>query len=152
MQHIPHLRSSRKLRWMPILVAALLCAGPAPAADIAPDHPLLGTWKVAIPQLDCVETYVFLRDGTTRVTSATEISESTYEITDKPSAGGFYRWTDTTVKNNGKKDCAGTITKPPTTVTHYVLFHHTRDIFFICQQERRDTCFGPFVRQKGQAT
>ena len=152
MNRLPSVRSSRKLPWLPALAAALLCAGPACAADVAPDHPLLGTWKVAIPQVDCVETYVFLRDGTSRVTSAGEVSESNYEITDRPSPGGFYRWTDTIVKNNGKKDCTGAITKTPTTVTHYVLFHHTRDIFFLCQQERRETCFGPFVRQKGQAT
>jgi hypothetical protein len=137
---------------LPLLAAALLCAGPAPAADIAIDHPFLGSWKVAIPEADCVETYVFLRDGTSRVTSAAEISESRYEIADRPSAQGFYRWTDTIVKNNGKKDCSGAITKTPATVTHYVLFHHTRDIFFLCQQERRDTCFGPFVRQKGTDT
>ena len=134
------------------LVAAALACTPARAADLAIDHPFIGTWKLPIAQLNCTETYLFLRDGTSRVTSAEEISESRFEISPAPSARGFYRWTDTIVKNNGKKDCSGTVTKAGKTVTQYVLFHHSGNIFFICQEEKRNTCFGPFYRQRGQET
>jgi hypothetical protein len=134
------------------LVAAALACAPARAADLAIDHPFIGTWKLPIAQLNCTETYLFLRDGTSRVTSAEEISESRFEISPAPSASGFYRWTDTIVKNNGKKDCSGTVTKAGKTVTQYVLFHHSGNIFFICQEEKRNTCFGPFYRQRGQDT
>jgi hypothetical protein len=135
-----------------MLAAAVLAAAPARAAELAIDHPFIGTWKLPIAQLNCTETYLFLRDGTSRVTSAEEISESRFEISPAPSARGFYRWTDTIVKNNGKKDCSGAVTKAGKTVTQYVLFHHSRNIFFICQEEKRDTCFGPFYRQRGQDT
>jgi hypothetical protein len=135
-----------------VLAAAVLAGAPAGAADLAIDHPLIGTWKLPIAQLNCTETYLFLRDGTSRVTSAEEISESRFEISPAPSASGFYRWTDTIVKNNGKKDCSGTVTKAGKTVTQYVLFHHSGNIFFICQEEKRNTCFGPFYRQRGQDT
>jgi hypothetical protein len=134
------------------VLGAALCAAPAAhAAEIAVDHPFIGTWKLSIAQLNCTETYAFLRDGTSRVTSAEEISESQFEIAEQPSARGYYRWTDTIVRNNGKKDCSGAVTKAGKTITQYVLFHHSRNLFFICQEEKRDTCFGPFVRQRGQA-
>ena len=136
-----------------VVLGAALCAAPAAhAAEIAVDHPFIGTRKLPIAKLNCTETYLFLRDGTSRVTSAEEVSESRFEISPAPSASGFYRWTDTIVKNNGKKDCSGAVTKAGKTVTQYVLCHHSRNIFFICQEEKRNTCFGPFYRQRGQDT
>lgn len=133
-----------------MLAAAVLASAPVRAAELAIDHPFIGIWKLPIARLNCTETYLFLRDGTSRVTSAEEISESRFEISAAPSAGGFYRWKDTIVKNNGKEDCSGAVTKAGKSVTQYVLFHHSRNIFFICQEEKRNTCFGPFYRQRGQ--
>jgi hypothetical protein len=141
---------SRRLTHVAAVAAAALACNLAWAAELAVDHPFLGTWKLPIAQLNCTETYLFMRDGTSRVTSAEEISESQFEISAAPSASGFYRWKDTIVRNNGKKDCSGNITKAGRTVTQYVLFHHSRNIFFICQEEKRNTCFGPFYRQRGQ--
>jgi len=141
----------RKLSWpLAVFLAVMFCGPPARAGELAIDHPFVGTWKLAIAQLNCTETYVFLRDGTSHTTSSEEISESHFEIAQQPSARGFYRWTDTIVHNNGKKDCSGNVTKPGRTITQYVLFHHSRDIFFICREESRAACFGPFVRQRGQ--
>ena len=73
-----------------LLCAALAIATPAAAAPPA-DHPILGIWKLSLPDLGCSETYRFRADGTTLVTSAEEVSESEYRIPDKPSAKGFYR-------------------------------------------------------------
>ena len=57
-----------------------LCAAlglPKPAAAAPPaDHPILGIWKLSLPDLGCLETYRFRADGTTLVTSAEEVSES----------------------------------------------------------------------------
>ena len=134
-----------------LLLLAFLACAPARAAEIAVDHPFIGTWRLSIAQLGCTESYAFLRDGTSHVTSADEISESQFEISAKPSEKGFYLWTDKVVHNNGKKDCSGRVTAPGKPVTQYVLFHRSRNIFFICRQERRDTCFGPFIRSAGRA-
>ena len=75
------------------------------------NHPILGTWIFAVPETDCEETYYMRQDGTTLVTSGQEVAESVYEIDDEPSAKGFYKSTDRIVKDNGKPDCAGDITK-----------------------------------------
>ncbi|MFO1315891.1 MAG: hypothetical protein U1F58_09825 [Burkholderiales bacterium] len=129
---------------------AIAAAARVAAAELPADHPFVGTWKFAIPQLDCTETYTFRRDGTALVRSAGEVSETTYEIAAKPSARGFYKWDHTIVKTNGRKDCAGEVMEPGSTVSQYVFFHRSPDVFFICGDETGRNCIGPFVRQKGQ--
>lgn len=146
---MPHRPNSHRSLPLVALLLAFLAIAPAHAAEIAFDHPFIGTWRLTLAQLDCTEHYAFLRDGTSHVSSADEISESQFEISAKPSAKGYYLWTDKVVRNNGGKDCSGRVTAPGKSVTQYVLFHHSRNIFFICRQERRDTCFGPFIRQRG---
>ncbi len=133
-----------------VALLAILAAPRVAAAELPADHPFVGTWKFAIPQLDCTETYTFRRDGTALVRSAGEVSETTYEIAAKPSARGFYKWDHTIVKTNGRKDCAGEVMEPGSTVSQYVFFHRSPDVFFICGDESGRNCIGPFVRQKGQ--
>src|SRR5689334_11414733 len=91
-----------------VLTGALLMS-PLAGAQVAPPdhHPIVGIWKLSLPDLGCSETYRFRPDGTTLVTSAQEISESEYRIPAKPSAKGYYRLEDRITKDNGKKDCAG---------------------------------------------
>ena len=79
----------------------------AVAAPPAQNHPILGIWRLSLPEIGCSETYHFRGDGTTLVTSADEISESEFRIPDQPSEKGFYKLEDRIVKDNGKKDCAG---------------------------------------------
>ncbi|MGG7604194.1 hypothetical protein [Massilia sp. BKSP1R2A-1] len=131
------------------LCAALGLPNPALAAPPA-DHPILGIWKLSLPDLGCHETYRFRADGTTLVTSAEEVSESEYRIPDKPSARGFYRLDDRIVKDNGKKDCAGAIMKPGTTATNFIRFHPSNAIFLMCADETMNACIGPFERVKGE--
>lgn len=132
------------------LSLALFAGSPATAAAaIDPHHPLVGTWTVSIPGSDCTETYVIRADGTTLVTSADEIAESEFEIAPKPSRQGFYKWADTIVKDNGKKDCGGAVTPVGRTITHYIRFSPDEDKFIICREESLDACFGPFIRQEG---
>ena len=69
-----------------ILSSALLCAPASAQAAPPADHPILGIWKLSLPDLGCSETYRFRGDGTTLVTSADEVSESEYQIPAKPSA------------------------------------------------------------------
>jgi hypothetical protein len=113
----------RALAGMLLSLVAILppaqAAPPAPSAPI-PNHPILGIWRLALPELHCVETYRFRGDGTTLVTSKEEISESEFRIPDKPSAKGFYKLEDRIVKDNGKKDCSGEIMKVGTQATNFL--------------------------------
>lgn len=142
----------RKLIVSLILLAAAIqgarAAPPAPARN----HPLLGIWKLDLPDVGCSETYHFRSDGTSLVTSAEEVSESEFRVPDKPSAKGFYRLEDRIVKDNGKKDCAGQITKVGTRATNFIIFHPSGVLFLMCADESMRACIGPFERVMGQET
>ena len=135
-----------------VLISLLVAAPFASAAPPAPasNHPILGIWKLSLPDLRCSEVYRFRGDGTTLVTSAEEVSESEYSIPDKPSAKGFYRLEDRIVKDNGKKDCAGAIMKVGTRATNFVRFHPSGELFLMCSDETMEACIGPFERVEGE--
>ena len=128
------------------VLAAAQAAPPAPAAN----HPILGIWRLSLPDLGCSETYRFRGDGTTLVTSAEEVSESEYRIPDKPSAKGFYKLEDRIVKDNGKKDCSGAIMKVGTRATNFLRFHPSGTLFLMCSDETMEACIGPFERVEGE--
>jgi hypothetical protein len=127
-------------------------AGASPAIAAAPSasHPLLGIWVLSIPQLGCSETYHFRGDGTTLVKSAAEIGESEFTVSEQPSAKGYYKMVDTVTKDNGKRDCAGEVTKVGSRATNYLRFHPAGTRFVMCQDESMDACIGPFERVPGE--
>ncbi len=129
------------------LFAHCALAAPPPAS-----HPILGIWKLTLPDGSCSETYRFRGDGTTLVTSAEEVSESEFTIPAEASAKGFYKLEDKIIKDNGKKDCSGAIMKIGSKVTHYVHFHPSGSLFLMCADESLDACIGPFRRMQGQDT
>jgi hypothetical protein len=122
----------------------------AAAPEPPPHHPLLGIWKLSLPEIGCLETYRFRGDGTSLVTSAGEISESEFRIPAEPSSKGFYKLEDRIVKDNGKKDCVGQITKVGTKATNFLRFHPSGALFLMCADETMDSCIGPFERVSGQ--
>ena len=135
------------------LAAAARClaagaAAPAPVA-IRADHPLLGAWELTTRDGQCVETWRIDRSGTGLVTSAEEVAETRFTVTDQPSSRGYYKWVDTVVKDNGKKDCGGNITKPPRTATNFILINPDATRFIVCAAEDGKQCFGPFVKIEG---
>ena len=132
-----------------ILVAATAAAQTLKPHPIAKDHPIVGGWTYTVPDGSCTETYHFLSDGTSVVTSGDEIAESVFEIAAKPDADGFYKWSDELVKDNGKKDCAGEVTAVGKQVTSYILFSPGGDELIICAQQSLDACFGPLERAPG---
>lgn len=135
-----------------MLLSFVVLAPPVRAAPPAPkaDHPILGIWRLALPELRCVETYRFRGDGTTLVTSKEEISESEYSIPDSPSAKGFYKLEDRIVKDNGKKDCSGEIMKVGTQAINFLRFHPSGALFLMCSDETMEACIGPFERVEGE--
>lgn len=129
----------------------LFCAcQAAAAAPPAIKHPLIGYWRLTLPSGGCAETYRFRDDGTSLVTSAREVSESAFAIGAKPSAKGFYKLEDKVVKDNGKPDCSGEVTKVGAKATNYIQFHPSGDMFLMCAAEALDMCIGPFERIKGE--
>ena len=131
---------------------AALAAPPGadvPSAPLRADHPFLGAWQLTRRDDDCAEIYRIDRSGHTLITSADEVAQSTFTMTDQPSARGYYKWVDTLVKDNGKKDCWGQVTKPGRTTTRYVLMNPTNDRFIVCTSEDGRQCFGPFFKVEG---
>jgi len=140
-----------RLALMAVFTAMLATGAAVQAAPLRSDHPIIGTWKITLPDGSCSETYRIRADGTTLVFSHEEVAESTFVIADKPDKNGFYKEVDTIVKDNGKRDCSGGITKPGQAVTNYLQFHPSGDLFLMCVERNLERCIGPFVRVKGQA-
>jgi hypothetical protein len=141
-----------RIPFLPFALAAVAAGAlAAPPHPTAKDHPIIGRWMISLPDGSCSETYTFRPDGTTLVTSGEEIAESEFEISAKPSAAGFYKWTDKLVKDNGKKDCSGEVTEVGKTVTNFVQFHRSGNLFIMCADESLDTCIGPFTRVQGMS-
>lgn len=129
-----------------MLAASLACAEPvAPSSH----HPILGIWQLDLPEMGCSETYRFRADGTTLVMSAKEVSESEFRIPAEPNKSGFYKLTETVVKDNGGEDCAGQVIKVGTTSANFVRFNTSATVFIMCAAESLDTCIGPFRRVIG---
>ena len=139
-------------RTAPALLGAALLATAALAATPRPDHPLLGTWKIQVPGGACVETYLFKPDGTTLVTSAREVSQGEFEVSDQPGASGFYRLRDRIVRNNALPDCMGTVTPPGSEVQRFLRFDPSGRLFLMCDGENLEACIGPFESDEGEAT
>jgi len=138
-----------------LVLALALPSGAACAADAAPsaplraDHPFLGAWQLTRADDSCAEIYRIDRSGHTLITSADEVAQSTFTMSDQPSARGYYKWVDTLVKDNGKKDCWGQVTKPGKTTTRYVMINPKQTRFILCTSEDGRQCIGPFVRVEG---
>ena len=113
------------------------------------DHPVVGTWKLDIPNVDCFEIYNIRADGVNSVTSGKEAGESEFEISVNPSERGFYKWVDKITKNNGQPDCMGSIIPIGDVATNYITLHSSGKMFMLCAQEDFNMCIGPFVRQEG---
>ena len=121
----------------------------APTAPLRADHPFLGAWQLTRSDDQCAEVYRIDRSGHTLITSADEVAQSNFTMSDQPSPRGYYKWVDTLVKDNGKKDCWGQVTKPGKTTTRYVLMNPAANRFILCAAEDGKQCFGPFVKLEG---
>ena len=113
---------------------------------LPPSHPLLGTWRLDVPNTGCHEIYRIKPDGTTYVTSGAEIAESEFQIDVKPSAKGFYKWVDKLVKDNGKPDCFGSVSETGHVATNFLILLPDGKGMLICEKEDINTCVGPLVR------
>ena len=132
---------------------ALLCCASAFAQEVKrtplpADHPVVGTWRIELPEQKCYESYQIRADGTVRVSSGSERSESEFEISLEPTAAGFYKWTDKIVKDNGKPDCSGEVMELGHVSINYIALHRSGRMFLLCEREDLEECIGPFIRQE----
>jgi len=137
-----------KLAGRCLSVAIMLLAQTATAGGVRSDHPLLGTWTIMVPNTNCIEVYRIRSDGTRSYTSSEEVGEAAFEISDQPSARGFYTLSDTIIKDNGKRDCMGGVTPVGHHVTLFLSFEPSGNAFLMCQKEDMRTCFGLFTKAK----
>jgi hypothetical protein len=137
-----------------LLLTVLLVATANAGAPKAPKsgHPIIGTWSLEVPGTDCEETYFMRQDGTSLVTSGEETGQSAFEIDDEPGTNGFYKTTDRVTKDNGRPDCAGSITKVGTEITLYIKFHPSGDMMVMCTEPSLAACIGPFYRVGGEGS
>jgi len=137
-----------------VALAALFSADRILAADVTRtplpgDHPLIGSWRIDLPDVQCHEIYNIRADGTTFVTSASEVASSDFEIDLKPSSRGFYKWVDKITSDNGQPDCMGSTDEAGHVATNFIFLNKSGKQFLMCEQEDLRTCIGPFVRQEG---
>jgi hypothetical protein len=110
-------------------------------------HPLVGTWRIELPEFKCFEEYELRSNGTKLSMSGEERNESEFAISLAPSATGFYKWTDKITKNNGKPDCSGSNTKLGHVAVNYVRVHPNGQRFLLCEAEDMKTCYAEFLRK-----
>ena len=138
-----------------VALAAVLSPGLAfaQAADVRqealrPGHPLIGVWRFDVPGTTCHETYTIRADGSSDVTSGSQVARSVFQISPEPSARGFYKWVDKIVQDNGKPDCTGEIGELGHVATNYIRLSRDARQFLMCQEEELRTCIGPLTRQE----
>ncbi len=136
----------RILPGVALLLTAVFASRTALSAPPAANHPLLGVWTVKSADGQCVESYQFRANGTSVVTSGEEVSETTFEVSVKPDAKNFYKFSDKVTRGNGKKDCAGEVTQIGRSETSYLQFDPRNELVIMCKAASLDACFGPLRR------
>ena len=142
------------MKFVPVitLLSCVVTCLPATAQDLTrtalPDsHPLVGVWRIELPELKCFEEYEVRSDGTKLSQSGKERNESEFVISLVPSEKGFYKWTDKITKNNGQPDCSGSNTSLGHVAVNYIRLHPSGQRFLLCEAEDMKSCFAEFNRR-----
>lgn len=134
-------------------LAALMIATAAVAQDVKPtplpaSHPLLGTWRIDLPN-GCFEEYTLRADGTKLSESGAERNESVFQISLEPLPSGFYQWTDQITRGNGQPDCGGAVTAVGHVAVNYIRLNPGFDRFVLCAAQNMRSCYAEFRRKGG---
>lgn len=113
------------------------------------EHPLVGLWRINLPEQNCSEIYDIRTDGTTQILSGGQVVQTRYDISLRPDAQGFYKWVDTVIQVNSEADCMGNVVPNGNVATNYIVMHVSGAKFMMCQKAELDTCFGPFLKEEG---
>lgn len=130
--------------------SAALFALPVQAEKTLPkEHPLVGLWRINLPEQRCSEIYDIRADGTTQILSGGQVVKTRYDISLTPDAQGFYKWVDTVEQVNNQPDCMGHVVPDGNVATNYIVMHMSGAKFMMCQKAELETCFGPFFKEEG---
>ncbi|MDO9360572.1 MAG: hypothetical protein Q7T70_16475 [Polaromonas sp.] len=112
-------------------------------------HPLVGTWSWVTFGGSCNETLHYRANRTMLATSGQEVAEKRYEVAPAPDASGFYKLTETVMRQNDKKDCAGAMLDGPGEQSmRFIQFSPQRDKLLVCESAALTACFGPLSRMR----
>ena len=132
---------------MPLLLLLLIGTQSQPTAAQPVDHPIIGTWSWSGFAGKCVETWQYRHGGVMLATSGDAVTEWRYTVRPQASKSGFYRLRQTSVRQNGKKDCAGdSVDLAGTKATVFLQINPARDRYIVCKKESLTECFGPLAR------
>ena len=133
------------LMQLALLVLTVLQSQPSVAQPVA--HPVIGTWSWTGFAGKCVETWQYRNDGVMLATSGDAVTEWRYSITPQAGASGFYKLALTSVRQNGKKDCAGDVVdEAGISASLFLQINPARDRHIVCKSESLAECFGPLGR------
>ncbi len=68
---------------------------------------ILGQWELMHPDVQCLEVYTYLADGSFTIQSLDEIQTGTYEFQESVDEGSRHRLTMTITMDNGLSSCTG---------------------------------------------
>ncbi len=120
---------------------------PASAADATPIHPIVGTWNWQLYGGKCLETLQYRADGVMLSTSGDAVTEWRYTLGTALSARGFYKLMETSVRQNGKKDCSGDVVdETGTEAEKFIQLSPAKDRLLVCKTESLTACYGPLQR------
>jgi hypothetical protein len=148
MNDLKNLRPRKEL--LLLVCAAALQMSPARAADEAPPaaaHPMVGTWSWTLFGGKCMETFQYRANSTMLSTSGEAVTEWNYTVTPQTTEKGFYRVAETSIRQNGKKDCSGDmVDETGTQNVKFIQLSPAKDRLIVCKAESLDACFGPLGR------
>lgn len=143
------LRSSLSAAFAVSLLGLASLGLPAHAAGEATlaAHPVVGTWSWPLFGGKCMETFQYRPNATLLGTSGEAVTEWTYTISAEASEKGFYKATETSVRQNGKPDCSGDVVDQDGDIhTRFIQFSPARDRMIVCKTESLAACFGPLSK------
>ncbi len=138
-----------------LILAACFGASTALAADPPSRpassglHPIAGTWSWTPFNSRCVETFQYRSNNTMLGASGEAVAEWNYTVTPQASEKGFYEVVETSMRQNGKKDCSGdTVDSLGLVNIRFIQFSPARDQMLVCRSPSLEACFGPLKRQR----
>jgi hypothetical protein len=126
-------------------VALLLAANWTEAAGRQPD--IVGTWEWTRKKDGCVEQYTYRADGSLSIRQGEKRTENTFLMSWAAEPNGRYRLTVVTVKDDGGRDCDGSVedsTGRQSVV--YVLFGQSGETMIQCGSPAGADCTGLMKR------
>lgn len=115
----------------------------APSTTQVQQHPLLGGWGSTE---GCQNILVLSEDGVVLFFDGNQMGNATYQLSEKPSAGGTYELSMVVTEVQGSPGCADKIAVGDK-ITRYVKFTDPEmDSFQLCASAAGDPCTGSYKK------